>query len=155
MKKAFLYCLVLIVVVFSAFFLFFTDVFLIFFNIILGNQVYAVTISYTVDSSPDFTFTVTQLRIPVESILSRYKIKELSEAEKNGNITLNVLIYVLNRRKLFQETFTFADVKSRQIIIYLPQLKPEYQTVTIEVTGKYNEAPITSGAKIFLSSNNG
>ncbi|MEM3622808.1 MAG: hypothetical protein QXR76_03440 [Candidatus Bathyarchaeia archaeon] len=152
MKKAFLYgLLAVLIVVFSAFLLFFTDAFLVFFNAVLGNNVYAVTVSYTVDSSPDFTFTVSQLRIPVESILSRYKIKELSEAETNGNITLNVLIYVLNRQKLFQGTFTFTDAKSRQIIIYLPQLKPEYEIVTIEVIGNYNNAPITAGAQVSIN----
>jgi len=129
-----------------------TDILLMFFYAVFGNQVYALTIKYTVDSSPDFIFSLAQTRIPIESVLSSYTIKELGTSEiQNTSITLNVLIYVLNRQKQFQGTFTFQDAKPRQITIYLPHLNPSHQSVTIEVTGTYNQAPIEAGTKIFLS----
>ena len=126
-----------------------TDMLLIFFYAVLGNQVYALTIRYTIDSSPDFTFTLAKTRIPIESVLSSYKIKELGESEiQNTSITLNVLVYVLNKQKQFQCTFTFEDAQPRQITIYLPHLSPSHESVTIEITGNYNQAPIEAGTKI-------
>jgi len=129
-----------------------TDVLLMLFYAVFGNPVYALTIKYTVDSSPDFTFTLAQARIPIESVLSSYTIKELGTSEtQNTTITLNVLIYVLNRQKQFQGTFTFGDAKPRQITIYLPHVSFDQQSVTVEITGYYNQAPIQAGTKIFLS----
>jgi len=126
-----------------------TDVFLMFFYAVFGNPVYALTIKYTIDSSPDFTFTLAQARIPIESVLSSYTIKELGTSEmQNTTITLNVLIYVLNRQKQFQGSFTFGDAKPRQITIYLPHVSSSHESVTIEVTGYYNSAPIQAGTKI-------
>jgi len=144
--------LALVIVASLAVALLLTDTPLMFFYAVFGNQVYALTIKYTVDSSPDFTFTLAQARIPIESVLSSYTIKELGTSEtQNTTITLNVLIYVLNRQKQFQGTFTFDDAKPRQITIYLPHVSSSHESVTIEVTGYYNSAPITAGTKIFLS----
>ena len=126
-----------------------TDVLLMFFYAVFGNPVYALTIKYTIDSSPDFTFTLAQARIPIESVLSSYKIKEIGESQAtNATLTLNVLVYVLNRQKQFQGAFTFQDAKPRQITIYLPHISLEYESVTIEITGYYNSAPIQAGTNI-------
>ena len=153
MDKALVVAVLALVIVASlAVALLLTDTPLMFFYAVFGNQVYALTIKYTVDSSPDFTFTLAQARIPIESVLSSYTIKELGTSEtQNTTITLNVLIYVLNRQKQFQGTFTFDDAKPRQITIYLPHVSSSHESVTIEVTGYYNSAPITAGTKIFLS----
>lgn len=156
MKKAFIIGLAAVSLVFLAMFLlFFTDVFLAFFNVALGNEVYALTISYTVNSTPDFAFSLCKTRIPVESILSSYKVKEVGEAEANGNITLNVLVWVLNRQKLFQATFTFNDAKPRQITVFLSKLQLQHEIVTVEVTGTYNNAPLTAGTQLKIGEANG
>jgi len=130
--------------------LIFTDVALAFFNMVFGNQVYALTITYTVNSTPDFTFTIAKMRIPVESVLSGYSIRELGESETSSTLTLNVLVYVLNRQKQFQGTFTFSDGKPRAITIYLPRVKASDGLLTVEVTGTYNEAPLEAGAQLQL-----
>jgi hypothetical protein len=57
-------------------------------------------------------------------------------------------VFVLNRQYLWTGTFNFADANQRQITIYLPKLKPFHESVSIELTGYYNMAPITAGTKI-------
>ena len=144
--------LTLLLVAFLAVALLLTDVLLMLFYAVFGNPVYALTVKYTVDSTPDFTFTLAQARIPIECVLSSYTIKEIGTSETtNTTLTLNILVYVLNRQKQFQGSFTFDDAKPRQITIYLPHVSSSHESVTIEVTGYYNSAPITAGTKIFLS----
>jgi len=131
--------------------LLFSDVALAFFYSVFGNQVYALTVEYYVDSTPDFRFSVARTRIPVECVLSGFSVRELGESEAaNATLTLNVLVYVLNRQKQFQGSFTFNDAKPRAITVYLPHVKASDGLVTVEVSGFYNQAPLEAGAQLKL-----
>jgi len=128
------------------------------FNVLLGNKVYAVTVSY--QPSPiyvqgqttlkyDFKFDLVKLKIPIETIQTRFQIEEQNtirpvEVGDHFVLSLPVLIYVgdvqpWNRKTLFQHTFTFNDGQARVITIFLLNLNAEYfSKVFVEINGSYN-----------------
>ena len=134
------------------------------FNIVFGNQVYALAVTYQptavyyqneiVSVSFHWIFTLQKTKVPIETILRGCRAETMGSSSfsfdnKMFILTLNMLVWVSNRVKLFTRTFTFEDVEPRQVTVYLHNYKLEYGLVHVEITGSYKidgvEAPISVG----------
>lgn len=154
MRFLFVPCLIFGLVVFFAVALV-DNIGLALFNVLLGNKVYAVNISY--QTSPiyvqgkttlkfDFKFELVTLKVPFETIQTRFQIEEQStiravEVGDHFILSLPVLVYVgdvqpWNRKPVFKRTFTFTDAQARLITIFLLNLNAE--KVFVEIKGSYN-----------------
>jgi len=132
-------------------FLILTDTGLSFFNVLFGNEVYAVKMTYTTEPIYNRTglsavffhwnLTLGKTKIPLETILTGAQAQPLTSAYAgifNGiPVHLYVLTWVQNRVKLSEKWFDFPDAGSRQLIIYVNSLNPSYGEVHVEISGYY------------------
>jgi len=134
------------------------------FNMMFGNQIYTVTIAY--HAVPDYNFkgelaslyfewniTLGKAKVPIETILRSYKVKELPHSywDLNPvNVSLHTVIYVANRIKLFENTFKFEDANPKEITIYVYRLDTSHGRVFVEINGYYQlggeQVPLNVGA---------
>jgi len=140
------------------------------FTVLVGNEVYAVSISY--DMYPIyvqgqtslkfiFDFNTTKVKAPIETLLTKFNIEQrpnshVDISKSDFSLRLPVLIFVgdvqaWNRKTLFEHTFTFTDWDSRTITIYLLNLNSQYHDrVYVEIAGSYTlgdlEVSVEAGA---------
>lgn len=119
------------------------------FNMVFGNEVYAVTVVYHMFPEYDlkgqlasiyfdFDISLGKAKVPIETILCSYRVDILRGDGVTANLDLHILVYVLNRIKLFDGTLHFEDSNPKQITIYLHKLNPkESKMVYVEITGYY------------------
>ena len=145
--------------------------FLSLFNLMMGNEVYATTVScnplpVTVNGQTSlkfmFDFDIEKMKAPIETIRTNFEINEVPgyhiDLTEPVTVTLGITIYVggvqsWNRKNLFSYTFVFEDAKSRAITIYLLNLNSAYyKTVYVEVDGSYSldglEVPFIAGGTL-------
>lgn len=169
-KRTPLFIIVLALVV-AVFFLIclFSEVGLALFNVLLGNEVYALTVKYQpsatyyrgeiVGMSFQWIFSLGKTKVPIETVLwGRWKVETLGTIDL-GNTTftlsLPLTIHILNRQTLFSYTFTFEDANSRRITIYLHRLQASHREITVEIAGYYSlngtQAEINVGETLQIS----
>jgi len=138
---ALIVCFFLVIIMFD-------DIGLSLFNILFGNNTYAIRFKYSVEGIPSnsyakslkfiYTVELITVRVPIETRLMRREIKELGEAVNmtNRTVTITLPITIATQvSQLFSESFTFYDTKPRQFIFYLNVQKGD--VVNFVIRGTY------------------
>jgi len=159
-KKAFAVALLVFVLILVSGIILIDTFWSAFFNFVLGNQVYAVTVAY--DSEPNYfegnvssvyfewNINLVKTKVPIETILYGYRVETLKDnGLSNIKVSMRIYVYVLNRITIYDNTFNFDDANSRKITVYLYKLNVSHQRAYVEVTGYYQigdtQSPLNAG----------
>jgi hypothetical protein len=132
-----------------------------FFNLVFGWEAYTVDVGFNAvpaynmgkvaSVSLSFDISVAKEKVPIEALATGYHVHTFQGDNIGSDFKLHILVYVLNRVKLFDRTLSFEDLNPRQIKIYLQNVPAEAKQFYVEIDGSYT----LNGEEIMFSNYGG